>query len=182
MIGSIENFTLNVNHVGLIVDANLAHRWNTSNTGGGYLNSELHSYLKDTILPLVNTDLGSTHLLGISRLLSNGINTSATNRSVSYTGASSGWDTETNSKICELGEIQVFGTVICGSSFYDVGSESRQLEVFQKYSHTDLFGNRSFWLKDVGSSERAVFANASGFSNIDNVLQARSAIALVLYR
>ena len=75
MKGTTTPYRLTQNHVGLIVIPHVTQKWNESgNTytgangrGAGYLNSDLHYYLKNTLLPLVNGDLGSTNLLG-SRL------------------------------------------------------------------------------------------------------------------
>ena len=70
MKGTSAPYTVTVNHVGLIVIPHTTTKWNASgNTstgadgrGAGYLNCDLHYYLKNTVLPMVNTDLGSTNI------------------------------------------------------------------------------------------------------------------------
>lgn len=182
-------YTCTVNHVGLIVIPHTTQAWNVSghtyegadNRGAGYLNSDLHYYLKNTLLPLVNTDLGSTNILGHSKLLSNAVNQNGYNRFGEATGCSSGWTWEADCKICALSEMQVYGGTIWSSSGYDTGEADQQLEVFRKYKHTDIFGNEYPWLRDVVSASSAAFASGAGTAHYDAASYARSVAALILF-
>ena len=111
-------------------------------------------YLKNTVLPMCNTDLGSTNLVSHNKLLSNAVNTTGYNRRGEASGCASSFAWE-DTKICALSEVQVYGAAIWSSSGFDTGEACRQLEVFQKYSHTEIFGNEYPWLRDVVSASYA---------------------------
>ena len=94
MKGTSTPYRLTQNHVGLIVIPHVTQKWNESgNTytgadgrGAGYANSDLHYYLTNTLLPLVQSDLGSANLLAHSKLLSNAVDQTGTNKMGSATG------------------------------------------------------------------------------------------------
>lgn len=190
MKGTSTPYRLTENHVGLIVIPHTTQKWNESgNTytgadgrGAGYLNSDLHYYLKNTLLPLVETDLGAANLLGHSKLLSNAVNQNGYNRFGVATGCSSNWTWEANCKICALSEVQVYGAAIWSSSGYDTGEACRQLDVFRHYNHTEIFGGEYPWLRDVVSASRAADANDFGYANYDPASFARYVAALVLFK
>jgi len=183
-----HGYRVNTNHVGLIVIPHTTQAWNASgNTytgsdgrGAGYLNSDLHYYLKNTLLPLVNTDLGATNLISHNKLLTNAVNTNGINRFGEASGCSSNWTWE-DTKICALSEVQVYGSSIWSSSGYDTGEACRQLEVFQKYSHTEIFGNEYPWLRDVVSASNAADANRNGLAYYDAASNAYYVAALILF-
>ena len=166
------------------------HAWNASgNTyegadgrGAGYKNSDLHAYLKDTILPLCQSDLGSANLISHNKLLSSTVNTSGINRFGNAGGCSSSWDWESNCFISALSEMQVYGGTVWSSSGFDTGEACRQLEVFQKYSHTEIFGGEYPWLRDVASAFIAAIADYAGFANDDTASNALFVAALILFK
>ena len=184
-----HSYRVNTNHVGLIVIPHTTQAWNASgNTstgadgrGAGYLNSDLHYYLKNTVLPMCNTDLGSTNLVSHKKLLSNAVNTTGYNRRGEASGCTSGWAWD-DTKICALSEVQVYGAAIWSSSGFDTGEACRQLEVFQKYSHTEIFGNEYPWLRDVVSASYAAYANYDGCSDKDPASYAHHVAALILFK
>lgn len=189
MKGTTTPYRVTTNHVGLIVIPHTTQAWNASgNTytgadgrGAGYLNSDLHYYLKNTLLPLVNTDLGSENLYGHSKLLSNAVNQNGINKFGEATGCASGWTWEADCKICALSEVQVYGAAIWSSSGYDTGEACRQLDVFQKYSHTEIFGGEYPWLRDVVSASYAAFAYDNGFATYRTASTATNVAALILF-
>lgn len=184
-------YTCTENHVGLIVIPHTTQKWNESgktytgadNRGAGYKNSDLHYYLKNTLLPLVESDLGASNLLGHSKLLSNAVNQNGYNRFGTATGCSSGWDWDSNCKICALSEMQVYGGTIWSSSGFDTGEACQQLEVFRRYKFTDIFRNEYPWLRDVVSASYAAFAsNAGGIAGNDTASYAYYVAALILFK
>ena len=185
-----HGYRVNKNHVGLIVIPHTTCAWNASGStstgaddrGAGYKNSDLHYYLKNTTLPHVQNDLGSDNLIAHAKLLSNAVDTNAVNKSGGvYAGASSGWAWEENCYISALSEVQVYGAAICSSSFFDTGEACRQLDVFQNYSHTEIFGNEYIWLRDIVSASLAAFAAHAGYANCDTAQCTTYVAALVLY-
>lgn len=181
--------TCTINHVGLIVIPHTTQAWNASgNTytgansrGAGYKNSDLHYYLKNTILPLVKTDLGSENLLGCSRLLTNKFNQGGNNRIGGNTGCANGWDWDSDCKISALSEVQVYGSIVWSSSGFDTGEANQQLEVFSKYKYTDIFGNEYPWLRDIVSQTYASSADYGGNAHYIEVSSTRSVAALILF-
>ena len=189
MKGTTTPYRVTANHVGLIVIPHTTQKWNESgNTstgadsrGAGYMNCDLHYYLKNTLLPLVETDLGAANLIGHSKLLTNAVNTTGINRFGEATGCSSGWTWEANCKICALSEVQVYGGTVWSSSGYDTGEACRQLDVFQAYSHTEIFGGEYPWLRDVVSASLAAFADNVGCATYHTASHAYYVAALILF-
>ena len=190
MKGTITPYRLTQNHVGLIVIPHTTQAWNASgNTytgadgrGEGYANCDLHNYLKETLLPLVKTDLGEANLLAHSKLLGKAINKTGLNRFGENTGCTSSWDWVANQYICALSEVQVYGATVWSSSGYDTGEACRQLDVFRVYNHTEIFGGEYPWLRDVASASHAAYATADGIAANDPVSIARHVAALILFK
>ena len=190
MKGTSTPYRIKQYHAGLIVIPHTRQKWNVSgNTytgadgrGAGYANSDLHYYLVNTLLPLVREDLGETNLLAHSKLLTNAVSQNGYNRTGGATGCSSGWDWVTDQYICALSEVQVYGSTVWSSSGYDTGEACRQLEVFRKYSHTDIFGNEYVWLRDVASASDAAGASYYGRAYLDTASALRYVAALILFK
>ena len=188
MKGTSTPYRVGVNHVGLIVIPHTTQAWNVSghtyegadDRGAGYKNSDLHYYLKNTLLPLVETDLGANNLLSHYKLLSNAVNQNGVNRYGEATGCSSGWAWEENCKICALSEVQVYGSVVWSSSGFDTGEACRQLDVFRHYNHTEIFGGEYPWLRDVVSASYAAYAYY-GNANLNAASSADCVAALILF-
>ena len=190
MKGTSTPYRLTQNHVGLIVIPHVTQKWNESgNTytgadgrGAGYANSDLHYYLTNTLLPLVQSDLGSANLLSHSKLLSNAVNQTGTNKMGSATGCSSGNGWVSNQYISALSEVQVHGSTVWSSSGYDTGEACRQLDVFRVYNHTEIFGGEYPWLRDVVSASRAACPSAGGDAYNDTASDAIRVAALILFK
>ena len=189
MKGTSTPYRINQNHVGLIVIPHTTQAWNESgNTytgaggrGAGYKNSDLHAYLKETILPMCQSDLGSTNLLAHHKLLSSDVNTSGINRFGNAGGCSSSWAWEENCYISALSEVQVYGGAVWSSSGYDTGEACRQLDVFRHFNHTEIFGGEYPWLRDVVSASGAAFADNGGAASDAPASNARYVAALILF-
>ena len=189
MKGTSTPYRLTENHVGLIVIPHTTQKWNESGntyTGGdgrgaGYANSDLHYYLTNTLLPLVQSDLGSANLLAHSKLLSNAVNQTGTNKMGSATGCSSSWGW-VSSYISALSEVQVYGATVWSSSGFDTGEACRQLDVFRVYNHTEIFGGEYPWLRDVVSASYAAAADNDGTARNITASYAYYVAALVLFK
>lgn len=181
-------YTCQSNHVGLIVIPHTTQAWNASgNTytgadsrGAGYMNSDLHYYLKNTVVPMCNTDLGSGHLYAHRKLLSKSVYTTGYNRFGTNSGCSNNWDRE-ETYISALTEMQVYGGTVWSSSGYDTGEADQQLEVFQKYKHTDIFGGEYPWLRDVATASYACDADGDGGAGFGGAGHALYVAGLILY-
>lgn len=189
MKGTSTPYRVTSDHVGLIVIPHTTTKWNASgNTytgangrGAGYANSDLHYYLVNTLLPLVQTDLGSSNLIAHSKWLSNAVNQSGYNKMGDNSGCASGASWVTDQYICALSEVQVYGSVVWSSSGYDTGEACRQLDVFRHYNHTEIFGSEYPWLRDVVSASRAAYACNHGHAYTNTASYALYVAALILF-
>ena len=200
MRGTSTPYRLGIDHVGIIVDTNDTHAWNTAGnthtsqnkhstdgiwatgtSAAGYASCDLQYYLETTVLPNVESDLGASNLKGHSKLYSNAVNTSGYNRFGSAGGCSSGWDWYTNQKICALSEVQVYGSIVWSSSGYDTGEACRQLDVFRVYNMNEIFEGRYPWLRDVASSSYACGVYDYGYASNSTASYARYVAALILF-
>jgi hypothetical protein len=189
MKGTSAPYRVTANHVGLIVIPHVGQAWNASgNTytgadgrGAGYANSDLHYYLTHTLLPLVQTDLGSNNLIAHHKLLVNAVNASGYNRLGAASGCTSNWGWAENCYISALSEVQVYGSIVWSSSGYDTGEACQQLDVFRKYSFTDVFGSEYPWLRDVVSASYAAYADDHGSAAINPASAAFRVAALILF-
>lgn len=195
-----DSYKLTVDHVGIIVDTKDTHAWNTSNStstsqnthsidgtwttgasAAGYASCDLQYYLEDTVLPNVETDLGSDNIKSHYKLYSNAIDTSGYNRFGSAGGCSSSWGWYANQKICALSEVQVYGSIVWSSSGYDTGEACRQLDVFRVYNMNEIFEGRYPWLRDVASSSYACVVNSIGCAHFNYAVANRYVAALILF-
>lgn len=182
MKGTYTGYPINNDHAGLIVDTHATCAWNdTNSTAGGYVGSKLHSYLVNTVLPKVKTDLGADHLYAHKKLYSTAVGTTLYNRLGSASGASNNWAWSDNQYIAALSEVQVYGSIVWSSSGYDTGEADQQLEVFKHFKHTDIFGNEYPWLRDVVSSSCAAFASSYGYAYYDSASYAYYAAGLIAF-
>ena len=184
-----HDYTCKYKHVGLIVIPHTTCKWNASghtyegadNRGAGYLNSDLHYYLKNTVKGMCDTDLGSGHLYAHQKLMGNAINQTGYNRFGTNSGCTSGW-TWSSEYISALTEAQVFGGDHWSSSGYDTGEANTLLPVFAEYKHTDIFGSEYVWLRNVSSASQACFANDNGNAHgVSGAEPARYVAGLILY-
>lgn len=189
MKGTSTPYRVNTNHIGLIVIPHTTQAWNASgNTytgadgrGAGYANSDLHYYLENTLLPLVKGDLGATNLISHTKIYSNAVNQNGYNKRGEASGCSSSWGYVADQYISALSEVQVYGGTVWSSSGYDTGEACRQLDVFQKYSHTEIFGGEYPWLRDVVSATLAADAYADGYASNYAASTAHYVAALILF-
>lgn len=153
---------INTNHITIVVDTGVDQKWHSTanDTTDGYVNSNLHSYLVNTVLPNVRSDIialfGEDRLLTHSKLFSTG---------------NSAWAWSDGVAISALTSVQIHGSPVCDMNFYHTGEGCKLLEVFQKYSYANILGkNRSTgyqdtWLRSVASASCPCFATYDGLAN-----------------
>jgi len=195
-----HSYRLTIDHVGIIVDTNDTHAWNTSNStstsqnthstdgtwttgtaAAGYASCDLQYYLETTVLPNVKTDLGSGNIKSHYKLYSTAVNTGGYNRFGSPGGCSSSWAWYANQEICALSEVQVYGSTVWSSSGYDTGEACRQLDVFRVYNMNEIFEGRYPWLRDVASSSNACRVTGGGDASRHPASYACCVAALILF-
>lgn len=156
-----QNAVISDNHYAVVVDCMGTTAWqSTSPVTGGYKDSTLRTYLRNTALPKVLSDMQALGFTVISRQCIEGniVDDTRVNRWGQATGATAGreWVAE---QIIALSEPQVFGNVIAGSSFFDVGEANRQLNCFKEHSFMDIADMKYFWLKELSAAGYACYAN-----------------------
>lgn len=152
---------LNQNHLVLVPDSCFgnAQMNETNTTEGGYVNSKMHTVTLPEVFTGVNAAFGG-YLIGNRELLSNAVNNDlASMAGVGWTGASSGWGwVDCNCRL--MTEVEVYGSKVFSSSFYDIGIGKTQFPLFR--FRPDMQSMRSFsvWLSAV--------AGSAAFASVDN--------------
>lgn len=146
----------------------------TNTTDGGFVGSNMWT----TILPVYKDALQSAlgnHILEHKTLLTNTIGADLnSNAGAGFKGASSNW-AWTSTYLSLLSEIQVYGSNVFSSSFYDTGCDNLQLPLFAldptakvcKLGGTDdaSASNRYwYWLRNVASASLFADVNSGGYS------------------
>lgn len=170
------------NHHAVIVTKNClktTHAMNPTNTTvGGFIGSDMWT----TVLPLYNTAFGSvlgSHLLSHRTLLTKTMNAElASNAGAGFKGASSDWGWY-DTKLSLLSEIQVYGSNVFSSSFYDTGCDNLQLPLFALDPTAKVCGRGGngagsetarqwYWLRNVASASYFALVYDNGYSTCAN--------------
>ncbi len=140
----------------------------TDTTAKGYNGSEMYQTTLKTIYDkFIATDFkknGENHVITYNTLVTTAVEDTRSNQWGSSDGASSAWTWE-DRQLDLMSEVNVYGTTIVSSSFFDVGIDNRQYAIFQlrpELINQDLDGNvYTYWLKAV--------ANSMYFAIVDSV-------------
>ena len=153
-------------HVVLIPKTNLlSTQMNTSSTtANGYKGSAMNSTTISAVVTNLTKVLG-THLLSRYEYLSSTVNTSITSMAGGgMTGATTG-NTWTAVQACLPNEIEVYGTMILSSSWYEAGTSNRQLPLFKFRAVNHNTGNNEYWwLRSVVSSSSFAYVSYLGYA------------------
>ena len=171
---------LTKHHIGCIpVSYVKTARMNETNTTvGGYYNSEMHQVTLPEIATQLKTVLG-THLLTHRCLLSNAMTADTLSMAgAGWKGASTNWAWY-DCEIVLLSEVEVYGSTVLSSSFYDIGEACQQLPVFQFIHHSKLARNW-FWLRCVASSTYFCRAASGGRADCTHASNVRGVRPLIL--
>lgn len=150
------------------------HVMNTTNTTAGGFKG---SYMWTTIIPAYNTAvrnaIGSSYVLSHRELISNDMNSSlASMAGAGWGGASSGWEW-VDAYLMLPSEVQVYGSTVFSSSFFDVGNRNRQLPYFalrqdKLVANLGMTGGRaSWWLSAVAGAAYFAIVSGYGFASYD---------------
>ena len=144
--------TLTSHHGGFIPYTYLtnASMNDTNTTEGGFVRSKMFT----TTLPSIDTHLKNvlgSHLLKWRALLSSSVNQ----------GAANNW-AWTDVYSCLLTEVEVYGSMVCSSSFYDTGDGCHILPYFSFANHTSTEERFDFWLRCVANSTSFSLAGFHG--------------------
>lgn len=176
--GAQSNYAvIDQNHISIVVKTGANSKWNESNdTSTGYSGSVLHSYLSDTVLNNIKSDMialfgGST---GLEHLLSH---------KLLWTTAMSVCDwSEDVQYISALTEPQVYGATIWSIDSYQTGEAWKQLELFKKFSYMEVLDWKWFWLRSIRSASYACFATVSGCANHAGASASAGVVGLIIFK
>lgn len=142
---------LTKNHITLVPAGILyTHRMNpTITTEGGYVGSEMYTEGLNQAKTKIHTDFAG-HVLTHRRVLSNAV----------VDGKASGW-AWFDSEVELMNEVMVYGSIIFGSSGYNIGIDKVQLPLFALRPDLISIGT-AWWLRDVASAPHFAIVNHAG--------------------
>ena len=163
-------------HCGIVVDTKSTCQWLSSGTATSYSASDLHTFLKGTVLNNIKSDMialfgGTT---GLEHLLSH------TELDNGPDGWGTMWDGLVNTYICALSESQIYGNVWSANG-YQTGTANKKLELFIKYRFNEIFGNISIHLRSLRSASSPCNANGHGFADNWELTNSWRACGLILF-
>lgn len=163
-------------HCGIVVDTKSTCQWLSSGTATSYSASDLHAFLKGTVLNNIKSDMialfgGTT---GLEHLLSH------TELDNGPDGWGTTWDGLANTYICALSESQIYGNVWSANG-YQTGTANKKLELFSKYRFNEIFGNISIHLRSLRSASYSCHADYSGHAGNWGLTNSGRACGLILF-
>ena len=164
-------------HLSIVVNTKQKVQWNTTNvTDTGYVGSNLHSYLVNTVLPNVKNDFATlfgnwvNHLISHSKLYRTNNN-------------KWGWGWSNDQYISALTSVQFHGSPICDMDGTDTGEGNKPLEVFQKFFYPEILGNQNNWLRSVSAAGYPCNAATNGAAAGDNgASDSYWAVGLIIFK
>lgn len=143
----------------------------TNETTGGYAGSKMHTETLPVYAEALQTALNN-HIISHRELLSTAVSTTGnSNAGAGFTGYASGWAWK-DCLLRLMSEIQVYGSTVLSSSFYDTGNANIQFPLFRLAPNLKVAGlghNGSrmwYYLSAVVSA--AAFANCNNNGNSNN--------------
>ena len=173
--GYNDNAVVNTNHCGIVVDTKLTCQWLESGSVINYSSSTLHSFLTNTALPNIKSDIATlfgdweNHLIKRSEL----------DNSIGSWGTT--WNGLKDCLICAITEVQMYGARVFGADGYQTGTCCKSLELFRKYRFNEIYGNISIWLKSLFSDSFACVAYKGGDASRDSVTLSNRASGIILF-
>lgn len=141
----------------------------TNETTGGYAGSKMHTETLPVYAEALQTALNN-HIISHRELLSTAVSTTGnSNAGAGFTGYASGWAWK-DCLLRLMSEIQVYGSTVLSSSFYDTGNANIQFPLFRLAPNLKVAGlghNGSrmwYYLSAVVSAAAFARCNLIGYS------------------
>ena len=173
--GYNSHAVVDTNHCGIVVDTKSTCKWLSEGTVTNYSSSTLHSFLTNTALPNIKSDIATLFGDWESHLLKR------TELDNSIGGWGTIWDGLKDCLICAMTEVQTYGTRVFGADGNQTGTGFKALELFRKYRFNEIYGNVSIWLKSLISDSNACVANGNGVADYGLVSNFNRASGLILF-
>ena len=166
---------VNTKHCGIVVDTKSTCQWLSEGTVTNYSSSTLHSFLTNTALPNIKSDISTLFGDWESHLIKR---TEADN-AVGNRGTN--WNGLKDCLICAMTEEQMYGTRVFSADGYQTGTGFKALELFRKYRFNEIYGYIAIWLKSLFSTSSACAAYGSGNTDYNSVDASYRASGLILF-
>ena len=141
----------------------------TNETTGGYAGSKMHTETLPVYAEALQTALNN-HIISHRELLSTAVSTTGnSNAGAGFTGYASGWAWK-DCLLRLMSEIQVYGSTVLSSSFYDTGNANIQFPLFRLAPNLKVAGlghNGSrmwYYLSAVVSAAAFAYCDGNGGS------------------
>ena len=146
-------------------------KMNDSNvTTGGFVGSKMFT----DVLPVYSAALQSAlnnHIITHRSLLTNAVSTTGnSNAGAGFTGYASNWSWY-DVTLSLMSEIQVYGSTVLSSSFYDTGERNTQFNLFRHNPAMKIAGQGHggsrywYWLSAVASASAFAYCHINGYSD-----------------
>ena len=146
----------------------LAKMNDTNVTTGGYTGSKMYTDILPVYASALQTALNN-HIISHRSLLTNAVSTTGnSNAGAGFTGYASNWSWY-DVTLSLMSEIQLYGSTVLSSSFYDTGERNTQFNLFRHNPAMKIAGKGHggsrywYWLSAVDSA--SAFASCSGYGN-----------------
>ena len=144
----------------------------TNVTTGGYVGSKMYKTVLPVYAAALQTALNN-HILSHRELLTTAVSTTGnSNAGAGIAGYASNWEWK-DCLVKLMSEIQVYGSTVLSSSFYDTGCDNIQFPLFRLAPNLKVAGlghNGSrwwYWLSAVVSAAAFALCNVDGRSSGD---------------
>lgn len=173
--GYTNQAVVNTHHCGIVVDTKSTCQWLSEGTVTNYSSSTLHSFLTNTALPNIKSDIAALFGDWESHLLKR------TEIDNAIGGWGTAWEGLKDCLICAITEVQMYGSRIFGADGNQTGTGCKALELFRKYRFNEIYGNTAVWLKSIISDSFACVANRDGGAGLASVSGSARASGLILF-
>ena len=173
--GYTSHAVVNTHHCGIVVDTKSTCQWLSEGTVTNYSSSTLHSFLINTALPNIKSDIATLFGDWESHLLKR------TEMDNAIGGWGTTWEGLKDCLICAMTEVQMYGSRIFGVDGFQIGTGCKAIELFRKYRFNEIYGDIGVWLKSLVSASRACGADNYGAVNHYSVSNSNWASGLILF-
>lgn len=155
-------------------------KMNATNTAaGGYYGSDMHQITLPSYAKSIKTALGN-HLVLHKTQLTTVVNASTPSMAgAGFMGAAS-LVAMSDTELQLMSEVQLFGTTVLSSSWYDTLIDNEKFPVFN-FVNTDFYDHNSFWLRAVVSSEAFAMCASTGAATGNNASASIGVRPIILF-
>lgn len=140
-------------HVVIVPDTSLADSAmkNTDTTDGGYIGSTMYTTTHSSILTIIETAFGASHILQHKEVFTN-----------SVSDGSPATVQQVDNKVCIMSELEVLGhNVFAKAPGMEIGFDKTQLPLFAHNPNAIICG-KDYWLRDISGNTYTLISIVGG--------------------